>query len=730
MCLQTFLAATRSSGRALALVRAGREFLSRFLFSVAGFLLAALGCSAQANVLTSNYNNSRTSLNASETVLTPANVNSTQFGKLFSQPVDGQVYAQPLYVANVTIAGTSHNMVIVATENDSVYAFDADTAGNALWKASLLDTAHGAAAGASALNSSTDTGCSNIQPKIGITSTPVIDSASNTIYVEAKSKENGGFVHRLHALDLLTGAEKAPGPKVITASVSGTGNGSSGGLVPFDNLHHTNRPGLLLLNGIIYIAYASPCDQGPYHGWLLAYDAAAFSQKGALNFTPNGSDGGIWMSGAGIAADSSGNIFLPTGNGTFDNSGVELGDSIVKVAFQNGVLTVLDYFTPFNQGTLNGNDTDLCSGGVLLLPDQSGSHPHLLIQGGKEGKVYLLDRDQLTTGNVHYCASNCNSADAEIVQEVPGAVGGLFSTPAYFNGSIYFWGKNDKLKAFALNGGILGTAPTVSGTSYGFPGATPAISANGITNGIVWSIDSSQYGAPGPGPGPAVVHAHDAANVAQELWNSTQATKNRDVAGNAVKFAVPTVANGKVYVGTSTELDVYGLLGTTPPQAATPAISPTSGSFTNSIAVTLTDATAGSSIFYTTDNNTPTSASKQYTGPFTLALSATVNAIATASGFSPSGMATASYAITQVQVASPQISPASGTYTGPVSVTITDLTSGAGIFYTTDGSMPNASSTQYTGAFNLTASASVTAIAVVPGFASSAAASANYIMKL
>jgi hypothetical protein len=729
MCVRSVAVITRSSGCSLVLGGAGRGLFSRAIFSVAAFLLAALGCFGQTNVLTSNYNNSRTSLNASEVVLTPANVNSTQFGKLFSQPVDGQLYAQPLYVANVTIAGASHNMVIVATENDSVYAFDADSVGNALWKASLLDAAHGAAAGASALSSSTDTGCSNIQPKIGITSTPVIDPASNTIYVEAKSKENGGFVHRLHALDLLTGAEKAPGPKVITASVSGTGNGSSGGVVPFDNLHHTNRPGLLLLNGIIYIAYASPCDVGPYHGWLLAYDAAAFSQKGALNFTPNGSDGGIWMSGAGLAADSAGNIFLPTGNGTFDNSGVELGDSIVKVAFQNGVLTVLDYFTPFNQGTLNGNDTDLGSGGVLLLPDQSGSHPHLLIQGGKEGKLYLLDRDQLTTGNVHYCASNCNSTDAEIVQEVPSAAGGIFSTPAYFNGSIYFWGKNDKLKSFALNSGILGTAPTVSGTSYGFPGATPAISANGITNGIVWSIDSSQYGAPGPGPGPAVVHAHDASNVAQELWNSTQAVNNRDVAGNAVKFAVPTVADGKVYVGTSTELDVYGLLVAALPQAVTPAISPTSGSFTSSIAVTLTDSTAGSSLFYTTDNSTPTTASTQYTGPFTLTLSATVNAIATASGFSPSAMATASYAITQVQAASPQISPASGTYTGSVSITITDLTSGVGIFYTTDGSTPNTSSTQYTGAFNLTASASVTAIAVVPGFAGSATSSANYIIQ-
>ncbi len=368
MCLRSPVAATRLPGRTLAPFRAGRGFFSRFLYSAAALLMVALGCSGQTNVLTSNYNNSRTGVNASETVLTPSNVNSSQFGKLFALPVDGQLYAQPLYVANVTIAGALHNVVIVATENDTVYAFDADAAGNALWKSSLVDTAHGAASGASALTVPTDTTCTDMQPKIGITSTPVIDPASNTIYVEAKSKENGGFVHRLHALDLLSGAEKSPGPKVITASVPGTGDGSSGGFVPFDNLHQLNRPGLLLMNGVIYIAYASHCDYGPYHGWLLAYDTATFSQKGALNFTPNGGDGGIWMSGGGLAADSAGNIFLSTGNGTFDNAGVNLGDSIVKVALQNGVLKVLDYFAPFNQDTLNANDTDLGSGGVLLLP--------------------------------------------------------------------------------------------------------------------------------------------------------------------------------------------------------------------------------------------------------------------------------------------------------------------------------------------------------------------------
>ncbi len=362
-------------------------------------------------------------------------------------------------------------------------------------------------------------------------------------------------------------------------------------------------------------------------------------------------------------------------------------------------------------------------------PDQPGSHPHLLVQGGKEGKLYLLDRDQLTIGNVHYCASNCNSVDAEIVQEIPSAATGIFCQPAYFNGSVYLWGRSDKLKSFALNSGLLSTSPTVSGTSYGFPGATPSISANGTANGIVWSIDSHLFGPPGSGPGPAVLHAHDASNVVQELWNSTQAANSRDVAGNAVKFAVPTVANGKVYVGTSTELDVYGLLGTAPPQAATPAMSPASGSFMGAVLVTLTDSTVGNSIFYTTDNSTPTSASTQYTGSFTLTSSATVNAMATASGFSPSNVASASYTITAAQAATPQISPASGTYTGAVTVTITDSTSGASIFYTTDGSTPSTSSTKYTGAFSLAASAFVKAIATAQGFTGSAAASANYVIQ-
>jgi hypothetical protein len=385
------------------------------------------------------------------------------------------------------------------------------------------------------------------------------------MYVEAKSKNaDGTFVHRLHMLDITTGAEKSPGPVLITATVNGTGDGSSGGQLTFDSsasLHHLNRPGLLLSNGTVYVGFASHCDLGPYHGWLFAYDEATLAQKGVFVTTPNGGLGGFWMSGAGPAADGNGNIYAATGNGTFSQGNpLELGDSILK--FSSGTLSLTDYFTPFNQSSLNSVGTDLGSGGVLLLPDQPGSHPHVLVQASKEGRIYLVDRDQMTTNNIHFCVSNCNNQDAEIVQESgPGLIGAMWSMPAYWNNNVYFGGNGDVLKSIPISNGTLDFTHITSSTdSYSYPGATPSISANGTSNGIVWSIDSSQWGSPGPGPGPAVLHAHDATNVAKELWNSTQAPNNRDKAGNAVKFTVPTIANGKVYVGTSTEVDVYGLL--------------------------------------------------------------------------------------------------------------------------------------------------------------------------
>jgi hypothetical protein len=373
----------------------------------------------------------------------------------------------------------------------------------------------------------------------------VIDPSSGTMYVEAKSKEGGTFIHRLHAIDITTGNEKAPGPVAITA------NG-------FNALQHNSRPGLLLLNGIVYVAYASQCDNTPYHGWIFAYDAGTFSQKAAFNESPNGRMGGFWMSGAGIASDSNANIFIASGNGDFAPP-ADLGDTILKLFYDGTGLSVKDYFTPFDQSNLDGGDVDLGAGGVLLLPDQAGAHPHELVQAGKEGTIYLVDRDQMTAGNKHFCSSSCNGTDAQIVQEIQSQIGGMWSMPAYWNNNVYFGGSVDSLKAFSATNGALGPTPSsASGTFFGFPGTTPSVSAHGTSGGIVWAIYTTSYGPPDSVvPGPAVLHAYDATNLGTELYNSSVVIG--DKAGNAVKFAVPTIANGKVYVGTQTELDVYGL---------------------------------------------------------------------------------------------------------------------------------------------------------------------------
>jgi hypothetical protein len=377
------------------------------------------------------------------------------------------------------------------------------------------------------------------------------------MYVEAKSKKaDGTYVHRLHMLDITTGAEKSQGPAVITATVPGTSDG--GTTITFNPLYHHNRPGLLLVNGTVYLGYASHCDGFPYHGWIFAYSASTLTQTAVFLTTPNGVEGagGIWMSGAGIAADANGNIFTATGNGSVDGA-TDFGDTVLKLVSNGTAISVADYFTPFDQGSLDNLDWDLGSGGVVLLPDQPGNHLHELVQAGKGGTIYLIDRDQMTVNNLHYC-SGCTS-DPQIVEEIPnaGVAAWQFGTPAYWNNTVYFGGSSDVLKAYSLSNGLLGASPSSSSTtSFGFPGPTPAISANGNTNGIVWAIDSSQSATPGP----AVLHAYDATNVANEFWSSSQDSNNRDMAGNAVKFTVPTVANGKVYIGTQTEVDVYGLL--------------------------------------------------------------------------------------------------------------------------------------------------------------------------
>jgi Legume lectin domain/Chitobiase/beta-hexosaminidase C-terminal domain/Bacterial Ig-like domain (group 2) len=604
-------------------------------------------------VLTQHNDNARTGQNLNETALTPSNVAVSSFGKLFSQTIDGQAYAQPLYVPNIPIAGRTHNVIYVATEGDSVYAFDADGASAALWHVSLIDAAHGVT-GETTGNVANDIGptCTDTIPQVGITSTPVIDPSTGTIYVEAKSKRtaDGKYVQRLHMLDITTGAEKSPGPSVITATVPGTGDG--GNTVTFDPLFEHNRPGLLLSNGNVYLAYASHCDQPPYHGWLFAYNASTLAQTAVYVTTPNGvgtnheTGGGIWMSGAGIAADSTGTIFTAVANGAFDAT--DVGDSILRLKLSGNTISMEDYFTPFDQGTDDVNDYDVGSGGVLLLPDQPGAHPHELVEATKSGAIYLVDRDQMTTNNQHYC-SGCTS-DPEIVQEFlkVGVPEWLFAAPAYWNNTVYIWGSNDVLQAYTLSNGLLGLSPSSSSTThFGFPGATPSISASGTTNGIVWAIDSTTpFGSGGLGPKPSVLHAYDATNVANELWNSSQAANNRDTAGKSVKFTVPTVANGKVYMGTETELDVYGLLGSNPQQVATPTFSPAAGTYTVlPSGVTISDTTTGALIYYTTNGSAPTTSSTQYSAPIAVSSTTTIKAIAAASGLSNSAVATAIYTI-------------------------------------------------------------------------------------
>lgn len=509
-------------------------------------LMVTSGTVSAASVLTYHNDLGRTGQNLNETLLTPASVSSTTFGKLFSDPIDGQAYAQPLYVPNVTITGQgTHNVAYVATENDTVYAFDADRAGSALWHTSLLLNGGSAVA-------SGDTSCDQIVPQIGITSTPVIDLTSNTLYAVAMTKEGATYFQRLHALDITTGQEKLGGPVVITATVPGTGAGNSGGNITFDAFSQLNRPGLALVNGMVYIAFGSHCDIGPYHGWVFAYSASNLTQAGVYNVTANGSQGAIWQTGDAPAVDSGNNLYVMTGNGTFDadTGGVDFGDSFLKISKSGSSLTLSDYFTPFNQANLDSSDQDVGSGGPLVLPDQSGAHPHLLVGASKPGTIYLLNRDNMG----HYC--NGCSSDTQIVQSLPSAIGASFGTPAYWNGNVYFLGVGDFLKAFSVTNGMLSTSPTsLAPTTFGYPGATPSISASGTTHAIVWALQNDAAGS-----GPAVLHAYDATNVATELYNSNQAAGSRDAAGVAVKFTVPTVVNGKVYVGTSSELDVFGLL--------------------------------------------------------------------------------------------------------------------------------------------------------------------------
>lgn len=501
----------------------------------------------------------RSGVNLQEFALTSATVKPSTFGKLFSRSVDGQIYAQPLYVANLTIAGAKHNAVFVATEHSSVYAFDADGRSSApFWHRSFINPSAGITTIAKPANAL-------ISPEISISSTPVIDTSTSTLYVSVSTNESGNIVHRLHALSLTTGAEKFGGPVTIQGSVPGTYPALAvNGRLPFVPKQHLQRPALLLLNGNVYIAYGSNGDKLPYNGWLFAYSAAGtgvLHQVAIFCTSPDQGASAIWQSGDGPAADTLSNIYLATGNGAFDlnTGGRDAGNAVLKLALQSGALVLLDYFAPSNTAQLTTDDLDLGASGPVLPPTQTGAAaPNLVVVGGKDGKIYLVNRDNMGKFN-----STTNSNVETVAIGNPEPTNGLFATPAVLGSSIYFGEVNEPLERFIFSSGLLSSAPAAqSSNTFLYPGTSPMISTNGSSS-IVWTLDLHAYvgGTPSGGvntPGPAVLHAYDGATL-QELYNSTQ-TGTRDQAGNALKFTSPTIANGHVYVGTAGQLTVYGLL--------------------------------------------------------------------------------------------------------------------------------------------------------------------------
>jgi hypothetical protein len=542
------------------------------LLSLTASFVAALGMLAPAalgqgftGVLTQHNDNARTGQNLNETVLTPQNVKATTFGKLFSYPVDGQIYAQPLYVPNVSIPNQGvHNVVYIATENDSLYAFDADgLSPNILWHVSFITPPS-----VTTLNCITLNFVCNVWPNTGITGTPVIDLTTNTMYVLVRTQQGSTSIQNLHAIDITTGADKFGGPVQISGVVLGTGSGSSHGKVQFNTTHDNHRPGILLENGILYLGWA-----GDAHGWVMAYNATTLKQVAIFNTTPNGTLGGVWQAGNGLAADSEGNIYFATGDGTFDAStgGSDYGDTLVKM---NSNLQVLQYFTPMDQACrMLPNDLDLGAGGPLIFPTQTGTYPDEIIEAGKGGSpcdlfgstyavpIYLVNRDNM---------GGYDPNQDQDIETVEGTVHGYWSSPAYwesptaqyvyYSGMTSESGQGDYLKQYSITNGVVSSAP-VEQTPNLFPvGSTPSISANGATNGILWAVERKDILSALPGVHPGVLYAYNANNVSQALYNSAQAKELRDQPGCANKFQTPTIANGKVYLGTQNELDVFGIL--------------------------------------------------------------------------------------------------------------------------------------------------------------------------
>jgi len=504
---------------------------------------------SSVSVLTQHNDLNRTGANLQETELTTTSVASGTFGKLFSRAVDGQIYAQPLYVGGGI--GT-HNVVYVATEHNSVYAFDADdmAASAPLWQVNL----------GTPVPSTDMTGCVDLTPEVGISGTPVIDPASKTLYVVAKTKVSGAYAQTLHALDTTTGVERPGSPVTLTATVNGTGGGSVSGHIAFDPFRQHNRAGLTLVNGVVHIAFASHCDAGAYHGWVLSYNASTLAPVSQYVTTPNGTLGGIWMAGEGLGADPDGSLYFLSGNGTSDTSaGTNLGMAAVKLKpnATTGQLATSSWFIPWNQSSLNSGDLDLGSGGAVLIPGT-----RLLVGGGKEGVLYLLNRDAMGG----FQASTAAPHDTQIPERWSASGSSrIASSPVYWagptGGRIYVWPVDAPLRSFGLSGstfeqtGTTGTIPSAGG----FPGGALSISANGATHGsgILWATRPNADANHNTSPG--TLYALDAEDITHVLWNSNGVAL-RDAIPQYAKFSPPTVANGKVYLATfANALYVYGL---------------------------------------------------------------------------------------------------------------------------------------------------------------------------
>jgi hypothetical protein len=517
---------------------------------LAGFFIFVTNQTATGqatDVLTYHNDNARTGQALNEQILTPASVNTNHFGRLWVLNADGLVDAEPLYAAGVPIPLHGlRNVVFVATEHDSVYAYDADST-NLFWQVSLLGTNE---------VPSDDRGCSQVTPEIGITSTPVIDrqlGPNGTLFAVAMSKDGAGnYYHRVHALDLATGTHRLP-PVTVAATYPGTGEDRVGTNVVFDASQYKERCGLLLLNGVIYTAWASHCDDQPYTGWIIGYNEQTLAQTSVLNITPNGGEAAIWMSGAGVAADANSNLYFLAGNGTFETNLVDgfpdkgdYGNAFMKLSTVSNELAVADYFTMFNTVAESSVDQDLGSGGALVLPDMmdgQGNTRQLAVGAGKDGNLYLVDRTNL---------GKFTPGTNAIYQELAGALpGGIWSMPAYFNGVLYYGSVGYNLQAFPFQDARLTNAASKSAIAFGYPGTTPGISANGNSNGIVWATENTS---------PAVLHAYAPTNLATEYYNSTQAPGGRDSFGDGNKFITPMIASARVYVGTSTGVGVLGLL--------------------------------------------------------------------------------------------------------------------------------------------------------------------------